>query len=296
MALASTPGSSATSTLAPLGLATAWDTRPADLARLSCARSASISLPAALRSACSPATLAGTSSGLTLRDAARPRVMASTASRYSTAAAPATASMRRMPDAMPPSLTTLNAPISDVLPTCVPPHSSMETPGTSTTRTTSSYFSPNMAVAPAALASFSPMTCVTVGTACATHPLISRSTCATSAGVMPRLRLKSNLSLCASTSDPCWQVSGPSTALSADCSRWVAVWCARMRRRLPASTSATTACPTRSTPDCTSATCTHSRPPAAFLTSFTSSSTSSPPGAPTTLSTPASPTWPPDSA
>ena len=39
-----------------------------------------------------------------------------------------------------------------------PPHSSMLTPGTSTTRTTSSYFSPNMAVAPPALASVSPIT------------------------------------------------------------------------------------------------------------------------------------------
>ena len=46
-----------------------------------------------------------------------------------------------------------------------PPHSSMLTPGTSTTRTTSSYFSPNMAVAPPAFASVRPITRVCVSRA-----------------------------------------------------------------------------------------------------------------------------------
>ena len=65
------------------------------------------------------------------------------------------ASMRRTPEAIPDSCRILNAPMEPVRLTCVPPHNSIETPGTSTTRTTSPYFSPNMAVAPAALASAS---------------------------------------------------------------------------------------------------------------------------------------------
>ena len=46
-----------------------------------------------------------------------------------------------------------NSPISAVFRTCVPPHSSIDTSGTSTTRTTSPYFSPNSAIAPRARAS-----------------------------------------------------------------------------------------------------------------------------------------------
>jgi hypothetical protein len=47
----------------------------------------------------------------------------------------------------------LKSPISAVLRTCVPPQSSVEKPGTETTRTTSPYFSPKSAIAPAATAS-----------------------------------------------------------------------------------------------------------------------------------------------
>ena len=43
--------------------------------------------------------------------------------------------------------------MSPVARTCVPPHSSMLKPGTLTTRTLSPYFSPNSAIAPAAIAS-----------------------------------------------------------------------------------------------------------------------------------------------
>mmetsp|Transcript_40443 Transcript_40443/g.89848 ORF Transcript_40443/g.89848 Transcript_40443/m.89848 type:complete len:325 (-) Transcript_40443:1353-2327(-) len=292
-ALDSTPSSSATSTLAPLGADTAWAARACDLATASCAFRPSTSLDAALSSDCRAATRPGTSSGLTLSAPAAPLTMESSAFMCSTAAGPATASMRLMPDAMPLSLSTLKDPISDVLRTWVPPHSSMDTPGTSTTRTTSSYFSPNMAVAPAALASSRAMTCVLRGVASDTQMLMRRSTSDTSEGVMGRGRLKSNLSLSNVTSEPCWQVSGPSTRLRADWSRWVAVWCALMRRRSTGSTSAVTCCPTRRDPACTSAVCTNNAPPAAFLTSPTSSSVSA---SPTTRIRPWSPTWPPDSA
>ena len=79
----------------------------------------------------------------------RPARSARSRSRSSSnAPGPVTASMRRTPAATPVSLTIRNSPISAVLRTCVPPHSSIETPGTSTTRTTSPYFSPNSAIAP----------------------------------------------------------------------------------------------------------------------------------------------------
>lgn len=54
---------------------------------------------------------------------------------YSTNAGPATASILRTPDAMPCSEIILNPWISDVLLTWVPPHNSIEMPGTSTTLT-----------------------------------------------------------------------------------------------------------------------------------------------------------------
>ena len=63
------------------------------------------------------------------------------------------ASIRLIPEAIPVSLIILNVPSCDVRVTWVPPHNSIETPGTSTTRTTSPYFSPNIAKAPAAIAS-----------------------------------------------------------------------------------------------------------------------------------------------
>ena len=73
----------------------------------------------------------------------------------STAAGPVIASIRRTLAALEVSLRTLNSPISAVVRTCVPPHSSRENDPspTSTIRTTSPYFSPNSAIAPSSLAS-----------------------------------------------------------------------------------------------------------------------------------------------
>ena len=53
------------------------------------------------------------------------------------------------------SLTIFAKPISAVLPTWQPPHSSREKSPASTTRTTSPYFSPNSAVTPASRAASS---------------------------------------------------------------------------------------------------------------------------------------------
>ena len=64
---------------------------------------------------------------------------------------PVTASMRRTFDALEVSVVRWKSPISAVAATWVPPHSSRETPSTSTMRTQSPYFSPNSAIAPSAL-------------------------------------------------------------------------------------------------------------------------------------------------
>ena len=59
--------------------------------------------------------------------------------------------MRRTPAAIAPSLTIRKSPIRPVDDMCVPPHSSMEEPKRMV-RTTSSYFSPNSAIAPISFA------------------------------------------------------------------------------------------------------------------------------------------------
>ncbi len=59
--------------------------------------------------------------------------------------------------------------MSPVARTCVPPHSSTLKPGIDTTRTWSPYFSPNSAIAPAAMASCVAFTSVCTG--------VFRSTC-----------------------------------------------------------------------------------------------------------------------
>mmetsp|Transcript_16790 Transcript_16790/g.43553 ORF Transcript_16790/g.43553 Transcript_16790/m.43553 type:complete len:247 (+) Transcript_16790:385-1125(+) len=213
---AATPSSSATSHAPPPGAASAWLASAADLASAIWDLRLATSAAVAFSSSCRAPTRSTTPSGLTLKRLDSSRTIPSSPVRYSTCAAPATASTRRTPDAMPPSEMILKPPISAVLATCVPPQSSMLRPGTSTTRTVSPYFSPNMAVAPAALASA--MGIVATCSACAscTHSFTSPSTCCTSSSVMPRGRLKSKRRRSASTSEPCWLVPSPSTRLSAD--------------------------------------------------------------------------------
>ena len=65
---------------------------------------------------------------------------------------PVVASMRRIPEEIPVSEIILKAPISPVLFTCVPPHSSLLDPILSTL-TSSAYFSPKSIMAPLFLAS-----------------------------------------------------------------------------------------------------------------------------------------------
>ena len=131
--------------------------------------------------------------------------------------------MRLTPAATPASARILNPPISAVLPTWVPPQSSMDTPGTSTTRTTSPYFSPNMAVAPFALASAMAISSAPTSTASPIHPLTSDSSSASCAAVGERGALKSKRSRSKFTSEPACDTSSPITSFSADCRRCVAV-------------------------------------------------------------------------
>src|SRR6185295_3162555 len=88
---------------------------------------------------------------------------------------PVVASMRRTPEATPPSDVTLNRPMSPVRATCVPPQNSRDEP-MSSTRTSSPYFSPNSITAPERFASSIGMTWARVGTFCRISALTSCST------------------------------------------------------------------------------------------------------------------------
>src|SRR6266704_4283014 len=90
---------------------------------------------------------------------------------------PASASMRRMPAAMPRSCVTLSSPIDPVLEACVPPHSSRLKPGTSITRTTSPYLSPKKARAPRRSASSSGIVVARIGRSWRMTSFTSSSTC-----------------------------------------------------------------------------------------------------------------------
>mmetsp|Transcript_9639 Transcript_9639/g.38984 ORF Transcript_9639/g.38984 Transcript_9639/m.38984 type:complete len:393 (-) Transcript_9639:1749-2927(-) len=297
-AAGSTPSSLATSTLDPFDATIASAASAADLAAATSPRSASASFCAALRSSISDVTRPAISSGGTRRAPASSRTTPSRWLRSSTTPGPETASMRRTPAAMPASETILNPPISAVLATWVPPQSSMDTPGTSTTRTTSPYFSPNMAVAPRLLASAMGISRATRSVASPIQPLTSASISSSCAGVGPAGALKSKRSLSVLTREPACETSSPTTLLSADWRRCVAVWFALARRRDSAFTAAVTASPTDTDglfPELesptTSQTWTKTRPPAAFRQSRTERTT---PFA--SWISPSSPTCPPPSA
>ena len=100
--------------------------------------------------------------------------------------------MRLMPLAMPASLKILNPPISAVLDTCVPPHNSMEMPGTSTTRTTSPIFSKHHR-RPFSLAAAMGISSAVSAALCAIQPLTKFSTSSSCVSVGALGQLKSNL-------------------------------------------------------------------------------------------------------
>jgi hypothetical protein len=153
--------------------------------------------------------------------------------------------MRRMPAATPLSLMILNTPISAVLATWVPPQSSIDTPGTSTTRTTSAYFSPNIATAPAALACSIAISCHHKGVGLA-DPAVDQGLNLLQLLGRPR-RGGSGSRSADGRSPPASRPGrspGSTTCLRAACSRWVAVWLAWARRRQAASTRAVSRSPT----------------------------------------------------
>ena len=82
--------------------------------------------------------------------------------------------MRRTFEALEVSVVTWKSPISPVVATCVPPHSSRETSSTSTIRTQSPYFSPNSAIAPSASASSRVVSIARTGWLPAIHSLTER--------------------------------------------------------------------------------------------------------------------------
>ena len=105
--------------------------------------------------------------------------------------------MRRTFAALEVSVVILKTPISAVVRTCVPPHSSRDqVPSpTSTMRTTSPYFSPNSAIAPSALASSSEVVIARTGWSSRIQPLTRSSTSRTSSGVSGLACVKSKRSL-----------------------------------------------------------------------------------------------------
>ena len=141
------------------------------------------------------------------------------------------ASMRRTPAATPLSATMTKRPMSPVARTCVPPHSSTLKPGIDTTRTRSPYFSPNSAIAPAAIASCVFFTSVCTGVFRRICSLTMRSISSDCSRVTALKCTKSKRSRSGATSEPACLTCGPSTCRSAACSRCVAVWLRRVASR-----------------------------------------------------------------
>src|SRR5207244_1992765 len=144
-----------------------------------------------------------------------------------TAAAPATASMRRTPEATAPSSATLKNPIWPVASRCVPPQSSVENSPIFTTRTRSPYFSPKSAMAPAASASFRSISRWVTGVLACTCSLTSSSTCSISRSLTAPPWEKSKRRWSGATSEPACDTCVPRTFRSAACNRCVPVWCWR---------------------------------------------------------------------
>mmetsp|Transcript_7452 Transcript_7452/g.26223 ORF Transcript_7452/g.26223 Transcript_7452/m.26223 type:complete len:285 (-) Transcript_7452:15-869(-) len=281
-----------TRSLAPLPSVTASPSSAALFATASSLLSAATSFCDSLSSELRLSTRPTTSSGFTF---SAPASAFTTPSRLESSSAPpgpATASMRRTPAATPPSESTLKPPTSAVFATCVPPHSSIDTPGTSTTRTVSPYFSPNIIVAPASFACASGISDTARGVASITQPLTSASTRSMSAASGALGDVKSKRRRSKATIDPACATSGPRTSTSAAWRRCVAVWLHLARSLSSASTLGETESPTSMAPAATVAAWAKSRPPATFCTSDTAAS----PAPPAATSAPRSPTCPPLSA
>ena len=107
------------------------------------------------------------------------------------AAAPVTASMRRMPDPMLRSPVMMKPPIWPDARQCVPPHSSWLNPATRIVRTRSPYFSSKNASAPASWASAMVIHSTPTSRSSRTTRRTSRSMASFSSSVRPRSNGKS---------------------------------------------------------------------------------------------------------
>ncbi len=136
------------------------------------------------------------------------------------------------------------------------------------------------------------MTRALVGSFLRISAFTSASTRRISSAVMGALWLKSKRVLSSSTSEPFWWTCVPSTSRNALCMRCVAEWWRMVRARLSRSTLAATVSPSASSPVFT----TPWWPKTSgwiFCVSCTSKSVRQ---VPPLVSSPLSPTWPPDSA
>src|SRR5665647_1686186 len=107
-----------------------------------------------------PATRSGSSSGRAFSASVSVETNARSRARWWNASRPTSASTRREPEPTDDSPVSATIPIWLEWSTCVPPHSSRDHgPPISTTRTCSSYVSPNRAIAPHVLASGRDMYC-----------------------------------------------------------------------------------------------------------------------------------------
>mmetsp|Transcript_6516 Transcript_6516/g.19777 ORF Transcript_6516/g.19777 Transcript_6516/m.19777 type:complete len:216 (+) Transcript_6516:415-1062(+) len=164
---------------------------------------ATISFCLALSSSCRVMTRGTSSSVRTFREVHSSFTALSLDDRNGMTAVPQTASTLRTPAAIPVSLMILKMPMSVVFRTCVPPHSSIETPGTSITLTSFlSYFSPNMATAPRFMASSNDIDDAAVSCSSAIQSLTILSTDSSSSGESGLEQLKSKRSLESSTREP----------------------------------------------------------------------------------------------
>ena len=202
-----------------------------------------------LRSSISAAMRAGTSSTVVRSSAAA--ALASERLWLAWARAPraVSASMRRTPDDTALSEVTAIRPISPVRLTWVPPHNSTDQPialeacaleawsraalPIETTRTSSPYFSPNSALAPASRASSSAINRVVTSAFSSTTSLAMSSTRASSSAEIGLGWAKSKRSRSGETSEPRCAMWSPSTWRSASCRMWVAEWLARIAERRP---------------------------------------------------------------
>ncbi len=151
--------------------------------------------------------------------------------------------MRRTPAPTEPSERTTNGPISAVDLTCVPPQSSVEKPGISTTRTMSPYFSPKSIIAPSRRASSIGVSNTCTGRFWKTFSFTICSTRSRSSAVSACSCVKSKRSLSGRTAEPAWRTWSPSVSRSAWWSTCVAVWFAIVGKRTFQGTTARTRAP-----------------------------------------------------